>query len=237
MAQETFKRYEKKYLLSTLTYRTLLKQLEGQLIPDAYGSYAISNIYFDTPDYTLIRNSLDKPFYKEKLRLRSYGTPRGDSPVFAELKKKCDGIVYKRRVPLSLTEAEDYLYHGIYPSVDNQVLREIQWLLSRYPLSPAVHLSYDRTAYSGLRDKELRITFDTNILARKDALTLRAGAFGESLLPPDTVLMEVKTSGAMPLFLSRLFSKMQLYPSSFSKYGTYYTQYICSSQKGNQKYA
>lgn len=237
MTQEVFKRYEKKYLLSTFACHALLKQLEGRICPDSYGSYSLSNIYFDTPDHALIRESLEKPYYKEKLRLRSYGTSPAASPAFLELKKKCGGIVYKRRMSLSLGEAEDYLYHGIHPAKDSQILREIEWVLSRYSLFPAVYLSYDRTAYTGIQDDGLRITFDTNIRGRQDALSLRAGSFGNALLPPDTVLMEVKLPNAMPLWMSRLFAQMQLYPVSFSKYGSYYTQYICSQQKGNQKYA
>ncbi|MGN1147481.1 MAG: polyphosphate polymerase domain-containing protein [Lachnospiraceae bacterium] len=237
MPQNFFKRYEKKYLLSTLQYHILLSRMEGLIQADTYGKYSISNIYFDTPDFSMIRTSLDKPLYKEKLRLRSYGFPTQDSTVFLEIKKKYDGIVYKRRTSLSLSDAERYLYRGTHTGQTCQVLKEIDWLFTRYPLMPAVFLAYDRTAYRGNADKELRITFDTNIRGRQDWLSLTAGADGTAILPPDTVLMEVKFPGAMPLWMSRLFAELQIRPVSFSKYGTYYQEIICSDKKGNQKYA
>lgn len=237
MAQEYFKRYEKKYLLSNLQYHSLLKRMNGYIQADTYGSYSIYNIYFDTPDFALIRTSLEKPLYKEKLRLRSYGVPTQDSPVFLEIKKKFDGVVYKRRTTITLSDAERYLYQGIHTEHNSQVLREIDWMFTRYPLHPAVFLSYDRKAYCGITDSELRITFDTNIHARNDWLSLTDGTGGTAILPDDTILMEVKFLGAMPLWMSQLFAEMQIYPTSFSKYGTYYKQSLCEPRKGIQKYA
>ena len=222
MSQEAFIRYEKKYLLSKEQYEQLLIGIEAHVRKDAYGSYSIHNIYFDTPDHALIRTSLDKPVYKEKLRLRSYGVPTSDTPVFLEIKKKYDGIVYKRRTALSLAEAENYLYSHTDKERSEQVLREIDWLFTRYPLKPAVYLAYDRLAYCGAGDKSLRITFDTNIRGRDERLKLTEGTDGIELLDPDTVLMEVKFIGAMPLWMSRLLASLKVYPSSFSKYGTYY---------------
>ena len=234
MSQESFNRYEKKYLLTNDQYVKLLAGMDRHIRKDTYGSYTIHNIYFDTPDHALIRASLDKPFYKEKLRLRSYGVPTPDTPVFIEIKKKYDGIVYKRRTKLSLTEAERYLYSHTDQEKSEQVLREIDWLFVRYPLEPAIYLAYDRIAYCGTEDDSLRITFDTDIRGRDERLKLTEGTDGIALLGPDTVLMEVKFTGAMPLWMSRLFASLKIYPSSFSKYGIYYKLCLQSSDITNK---
>ena len=145
--QMTFKRYEIKYLLDEKTYLELRKRLEGKMVVDQYGEKTVCNIYFDTPDSRLIRTSLEKPVYKEKLRLRSYGTPERNSTVFVELKKKYKGVVYKRREDMVLSEAEAYLYQGWKPGFSSQVLREIDWFLKYYgQITPAMYISYERIA-------------------------------------------------------------------------------------------
>ena len=126
--QQVFKRYEKKYILTTLQEKEFLKAIEGKMVMDKYGEHTICNVYFDDDTFGLIRESLDKPMYKEKLRLRTYGVPEnGDHQAFIEIKKKFDGVVYKRRIPLKLKDAESYLYDGIRPGKDSQILREIDW--------------------------------------------------------------------------------------------------------------
>lgn len=134
--QDVFARYEKKYKLTLSQYAALRRWLQDRMEVDSYGLHTICNIYYDTPDFQLIRTSLEKPVYKEKLRLRSYGVPGGDTPVFVELKKKLDGVVYKRRVSLPLREAKRYLAYEGRPDLDCQILREIDWALARYPLEP-----------------------------------------------------------------------------------------------------
>ena len=142
--QMTFERYEKKYLLDEIQYKEFIKRTGGRIVPDEYGTTTICNIYFDTPDARLIRASLEKPVYKEKLRLRSYGTPGKDGPVFLELKKKYKGIVYKRRDSMVLSEAEGYLLRHEAPGVETQVLREIDWFLKYYrDIRPAMYIAYD----------------------------------------------------------------------------------------------
>ena len=237
MMQEVFRRYEKKYLLTIPQYHTLLSKSKEYLSEDAFDSYSISNIYFDTPDFFLIRNSLERPLYKEKLRLRCYGEVTPDSPVFLEIKKKYDRIVYKRRTSLTLSEAEDYLYRSIRPKEENQILKEIDWLFARYPLQPAIYLTYDRKAYCGREDPELRITFDTNIRAREECLYLQEGTDGAALLPEGMILMEVKIPNAMPLWMCHLFTELELRHCSYSKYGTYYREFICQEKKGITRYA
>lgn len=217
-----FKRSEKKYLLSTDKYCELLKRLDGYMKADDYGLSTICNIYYDTEYFDLIRRSIEKPCYKEKLRLRSYGVPNGTDRVFLEIKKKYDGVVYKRRVSMSLGEAQDYLECGIRPENDSQIIHEIDYFINYYKPEPKLYLAYDRTAYFGVEDSSVRITFDSNIRSRDYDLDLSAGDYGEKLLEDGQYLMEIKIAGAMPLWLVEILSDMNLYPTSFSKYGNIY---------------
>ncbi len=225
-SQTVFKRYEKKYLLTKEQEAEFLKKIEGRMALDQYGECTICNIYFDSEDFDLVRKSIEKPVYKEKLRLRTYGVPKDtDQKAFIEIKKKYDGVVYKRRVEMSLAEAEDYLYNGIHPNKDSQIIRELDWFLKTNPVQPAVYLAYDRRAYAGIQDREFRLTLDRNIRARHKQLHLTDGAVGERVIPEDMTLMEIKIPGAMPFWMSRILSDMGVFPVSISKYGTYYMQH------------
>lgn len=226
MAQEFFRRYEKKYKITREQYQELLGRMITRLSPEEYGKHTICNVYFDTKDFQIIRHSLSKPDYKEKLRLRSYGTPKESDLVYVELKKKYDGIVYKRRVAMRYGEARRYLYYGIRPDRDSQVLREIDYALHFYQARPAVYLAYDRLAFFEKENPDLRITFDMDIRARQYAAELDQGTYGTLLMPQGALLMEVKIPGAMPVWLSRNLSELGIYPVSYSKYGTYYQKYI-----------
>ena len=239
-SQTVFKRYEKKYLLTREQEEIFLKKIEGRMKLDQYGECTICNIYFDTPDYDLIRASIEKPVYKEKLRLRTYGvTTDGSHRAFVEIKKKYNGVVYKRRAEMSLAEAEDYLYRGIHPQIDTQIMRELDWFLKTNPVQPAVYLAYDRRAYAGIREPEFRLTLDRNIRARYKQLNLTDGAVGESVIPENMTLMEIKIPGAMPFWMSRLLSDMGLFPVSISKYGSYYKDHpelYMSAVNNHKKY-
>ncbi|SCZ78758.1 polyphosphate polymerase domain-containing protein [Acidaminobacter hydrogenoformans] len=224
--QTIFKRYEKKYLLSRGQYDALRPLLQEKMTQDAYGEHTICNLYFDTPEYDLIRTSIEKPVYKEKLRLRSYGVPAANDQVFLELKKKYKGIVYKRRVDLSLQEAADYLRYGKRPLSDSHVFNEIDWFQSMYHATPKVFIAYERSAWHGNEDANLRVTFDQGIRFRETALDLASGDWGQALLEDDRVLMEIKIPGAMPLWMSRMLSELKIYPASFSKYGVCYKAYL-----------
>ena len=238
MAQEIFKRIEKKYLLSKQQYEAVKAGIAAHMQADRFSNYSISNIYFDTEDYRMISESLEQPAYKEKIRLRSYGTAKEDQQVFLELKKKYDGVVYKRRILLPLKEARAYLLHGVHPGTDSQIFREIDYAMRFYKPAPAVHLSYDREAFAGIEDPELRLTFDSNIRGRQYLMDLKYLGFGDPVLPDGKILMEVKIPGVMPLWMSRLFSENRVYPESFSKYGKYYQEYILgSANKGGSKIA
>lgn len=219
-----FQRYEKKYMLTRGQYAALLRGLEPYTKPDEYGQYAICSLYYDTDDFRLIRASLEKPLYKEKLRLRSYGVPGEDDKVFVELKKKFDGVVYKRRVMMEAAQACAYLGGSAECPEDSQIGREIDWFQRVNQTKPKVFIAYDRAALAGREDPRLRFTFDTNLRWRDTDLDLRLGDHGAPLLPPDRVLMEVKLPGAAPLWLSRLLGENKIYPTSFSKYGTCYRE-------------
>ena len=231
--QAVFKRKEIKYLLSREERNALLPILEAHMEPDAFAHSSISNLYYDTPDFRMVRRSLEKPMYKEKLRLRSYGTPKDTSTVFPEIKKKAMGIVYKRRISLPYQEAVSFLSGQQIPSTDmydgttRQIFHELDWMLASYEnLSPRVFLSYERDSYKGVSDPSLRLTLDQDILFRTDRLDLREGAFGEAILLPDQTLMEVKISNAAPLWLAQALSEIGIFPMSFSKYGRAYER-IC----------
>lgn len=232
--QQYFKRYEIKYLLKEDQYQEFRERTNQRLMVDSYGETDICNCYYDTTDFRLIRNSMEKGIYKEKLRLRSYGIPEDDSSkVFLELKKKYQGIVYKRRESLSYNQAQRILTgKGENPireeGLDSQIFHEIEWVLRYYKdLYPAMYLSYQRIALYEQTDVDnqgLRITFDRNLLWRTEQVNLMAGIYGDPLLEPGQRIMEVKAPGALPLWLVKLFDDMKIYPATYSKYGKAYEQ-------------
>ena len=229
--QCNFKRYEEKYMLTLRQQKLLLEGIKEYMQPDIYGETTNCNIYYDTDRWDLIRRSIEKPVYKEKLRVRSYGVPGPTDSVFIEIKKKYDGVVYKRRVTLALESSEQYLAGDKKLSPGNQIGKEIEWFQKIYQVSPKVYIAYDRISFVGIREPELRITFDQNIRFRDYALDLKEGDFGARMLPEGTVLMEIKIPGAAPLWLARLLSVIGVGPTSFSKYGTYYKEYILGGRK------
>ena len=233
--QAVFQRKEVKYLLNSVQLQTLMPILRLHMEPDVFPHSSIGNLYYDTPDYRLIRRSLEKPEYKEKLRLRSYGVPGSDSPVFPEIKKKAGGIIYKRRVSMGCEDAMDYL-GGRCPGPEGQIFRELDWMLNAYPeLAPRVFLSYERDSWKGLDEPELRLTLDRDIFYRTYDLDLRWGFQGTPILFPDQTLMEIKIPGAAPMWLSHALSENGIFPTSFSKYGESYKQ--IRSERKLKKYA
>ncbi len=210
-----FQRYEFKYLLSASQYCNLLREASPYLTADSHGKSTVQSLYYDTDDYRLIRRSLEKPDYKEKLRLRSYGLAREGDAVFLELKKKCCGVVYKRRIETSVKDIkENRLGEG-------QISREIEYFNLFYRgLSPKMLLLYDRAAYFGKDD--LRVTFDSNIRYRTDRLSLSAGLDGTPVINDGRILMEIKTDTAIPLWLAKILSREKIVNTSFSKYGEAY---------------
>lgn len=230
--QMTFKRYEIKYMITGAQAKRIQEAMAEHMIGDVHGKGTLCSLYFDTPDFLLVRRSLEHPVYKEKLRLRSYGPAGNDHLIFVELKKKFDSVVYKRRVGMTVSQANDYLLKRT-PVMDTQITREIDYFLQMYEgIRPAVLLSYQRDAYYAKDDHEFRITFDDNLLWRDYSLTLDSGIYGTSLLDKDQILMEVKVAHAFPLWFVRLLSDNHIYKTNFSKYGAAYTTIYQNQQNG-----
>ena len=218
----TFRRVEKKYRLTPAQKDALLPLIGPHLTPDAHGRNTICSLYLDTPDHLIIRNSIIARVYKEKLRLRSYGTPTLDDHVFLEIKKKFKGVVYKRREVMTLRDAMTYIEQGTKPC-DTQIMREIDYAMRFYRQpKPMMLIAYEREAYFDAENPDLRITFDTNVRARDTDCRLENGSHGDYLLPEDAILMEIKTGGAMPVWLAKALSQCGILPGKFSKYGTAY---------------
>lgn len=265
MAELSFKRFEKKYLLDQKQSTSVMEALLEHMQVDAYGESTICNIYYDTPNYRLIRTSIEKPDYKEKLRLRTYGVPGAEDRAFLEIKKKCEGIVYKRRISMPYSRAMSYLEkgnavveakacqneekveelkagliefghyvnregensgNGRKNYVNHQITSEIDYFLRYYgELIPACVLCYDRIALQGVEDPGIRVTIDSGIRWRTDEMDLKLGDHGKQLLEGKR-LMEVKVPSHMPDWLISILNDNQLYPTSFSKYGTVYKEGI-----------
>lgn len=236
--QTVFQRYELKYILAPEQARRLLAVMAPYMDPDRYGRTTICNLYFDTDNYRLIRHSIEKPAYKEKLRLRSYGRAEEDTPVFVELKRKCSGVVYKRRVSAPEEAAMAWLTGSPGTQPSSQISREIDYFLAYYEnLKPRVFLSYERRAWYAKDDPAFRVTFDENILCRQEDLSLRSPVYGQPVLPGGQLLLEIKCAGGIPLWMTDFLSREKLYKTSFSKYGMVYQTVIYPKLKETANYA
>ena len=225
--QTVFKRYELKYLLTLEQKGRILEAMSPYMQFDKYGRTTIRNIYFDTDNYRLIRRSIEKPAYKEKLRIRSYSQATADSTVFVELKKKYEKVVYKRRLPLREVDAMSWVCRENPCPVNTQISREIDYFIDFYgKLKPTVFLSYEREAYYDKGGGDFRVTFDDNILCRQTDVNLCSTTYGTPILPEGKVLMELKCSGGIPLWMVEVLSRERIYKTSFSKYGTAYSTLI-----------
>lgn len=213
--QTVFKRYESKYLINKEQYMKLLSLIKDKMKQDIYGHSTICNIYYDTDSFLLIRNSLEKPLYKEKLRLRNYNL---SNQYFLELKKKYKSVVYKRRIVLDKEEMDDFL---CTLNATNQIQKEIAYFYKFYRnIKKKMFISYNREAYYG--ENELRITFDTNLLYRNYDLNLDNGPYGKEIISKDQILMEIKAINAMPIWLTNFLTYEKIFKTSFSKYGKAY---------------
>ena len=227
-----------KYLLTPDQKEAVLRAMQPYMEPDRYGRTSIRNLYYDTDNYRLIRRSIERPVYKEKLRVRSYGRAEPDGVVFAELKKKYKHTVYKRRLLLRAQEAADWLAGRRSCPVRTQIAAEIDYFVSFYEtLHPVVFLSYEREAFAAKDGGVFRVTFDENILCRQEELTLDSEAYGAPVLEPGLVLMELKCAGGIPLWMTHTLSGERIYKTSFSKYGTAYQNILFPAQKEAVVYA
>lgn len=235
--QMIFQRYEFKYLMDTRQLQAVLAAMAPHMVPDEYSHSSIRNLYLDTPDFRLIRRSLEKPVYKEKLRVRSYGRAGAETSVFVELKKKYRSVVYKRRISMPQDQALGCVAGSeLWP--DSQIGAELAYAAGFYKtLRPAVFLSYERDSYRGVEDADFRVTFDRDIRYRREELTLDSATWGIPILAPGQVLMELKVAGGLPLWMAHVLSEQGAFKTSFSKYGTAYEDILLRGQRGEQKYA
>ena len=230
--QSCFMRFELKYILTRPQKEALLKVMEPYMAIDQYGRSTIRNIYYDTPNYRLIRASIERPLYKEKLRIRSYRQLGPGEDAFVELKKKFKKVVYKRRLSMAFPKALDWIAGNDREKPPGQIGEEIHYFRDFYKdLQPTVFLSYEREAFYSLDGSEFRVTFDENILARQTDLSLCSPAYGTAILPQELTLLEIKAPGAIPLWMSEFLTQNKIYKTSFSKYGTAYQNLLFKGGK------
>lgn len=218
-----FQRIEEKYLLDKDTKEKLLSRISDYIEKDKFFNSNIHNIYFDNDNNDLIINSLDKPVFKDKFRVRSYGDMSLDGEVFLETKVKYKGVVSKRRIKTSIREFNKYMKKKKC-ILDDQVFREIDYYFKFYNLKPAIYIAYDRESYKGKDDNDLRITFDTNLRSRRNDLYFKENVEMKKYFEDEYYIMEIKAMMAMPLWLVRILSEMEIKPVSFSKYGKIYEE-------------
>jgi SPX domain protein involved in polyphosphate accumulation len=222
-----FQRRELKFLIDQQQRDELERLMQEKMVPDRFGRSTICNLYYDTPDFRLIRHSLEKPVYKEKLRLRSYGVVTEDTDVFLEMKKKYKGVVYKRRVGVSEEEAKAFMERLAGLPKDNQIAREMIYFRDFYEsLAPRVYLCYEREAWYDPVDSGFRMTLDRNICYRTTDLSLALPCGGKKILPDHMSLLEVKASGGIPMWLTEHLSRNHIHKQSFSKYGRAYMELL-----------
>ena len=221
--EATIMRVEHKFLMNGDQMKEFLKLASPHLKPDLYPSYDLFNVYYDTPDNSMIIHCLTHPQYKEKLRLRSYGDSEN---AFLEIKKKFKETGLKRRINITETKAYDFI-HGNEPLTDpSQIANEIKFLVDSRGVEEKVFIAYHREAFSGVAEEDLRITFDTDICYRLDDLNLSKNGTETMLTKGDEVLLEIKVKDRYPLWLVKILSEMKLYRTSFSKYGMIYSELI-----------
>lgn len=226
--QKIFKRVEKKYILTKEEYKKLIFNISNQLEENEYPKSKILNLYYDTPNYDLAIKSIQKPEFKEKLRLRSYNIPDSENEVFFELKRKCKGIVSKRRIAIKYKDFENYTKTGILENIESkQIFDEIEYTINKYNLAPKMMVAYDRDSYYLKENKDIRITFDFNLRSRTDNLNLKMGDAGTKFFNEDMCIMEIKSCIGLPIWFVRILNDLKIYPTSFSKYGEIYKKTIC----------
>ena len=227
--QTFFKRYEEKYFITQEQTAMLEALFQEHMDRDKFDVYWVQNLYFDTENWDVIRTSIEKPFFKEKMRLRCYGVPTDTQDVFLELKKKYDGIVYKRRIFLpvaSLSHLEEALVEE-----SSQIAQELLFYLRSTGVEPKMFVAYQRQAFVGKESRDLRITLDGDIHYRLDQLDFFNPEEGIPLPMDGCHVMEVKTPTAFPLWLVEALSKHKIFGSSFSKFGSCFIDYVHGAKR------
>lgn len=214
-----FRRVEQKYLITSEQYNALMEALGDKLVKDEYFYNDIYNLYLDAPDHRLIIQSIEKPMYKEKFRVRSYGLAENeDSKVYLEIKKKFDGTSHKRRISMTLGEFYKYMEKGNRPKNANPItLAELDYDFEKYNLQPSILINYERYSYYFRGNKDLRVTFDHNVKYRVKKPDLTNGDDMHHIIDKDMYIMEIKSLDSLPIKLSQLLAKLKIYPRGFSK--------------------
>lgn len=244
---DVFERKEMKYRITAAQLAELLPVLQEHLVPADFADATVRSLYYDTPGDDLIARSIEGPLYKEKLRLRVYGDGYDPAmPAFVEIKKKFKGIVYKRRVMLSLAAAEAFLdgmpYEealAAYPLADKklaaqvrenaaknkQIANEIAFFMQRYaPLQPSILTACSRCSLVDPDGGDLRITIDTQLCAKHRPTNIGDVDGAGALIGEGDAIMEIKSTFALPLWLTSALSSVGAYKQSFSKCGAAYAQ-------------
>ena len=225
----TFNRFELKYLLSLPQAERFKAALRAYLVPDDHGHgngrYALSSLYFDSPDLRCYREKLDGIKFRRKLRIRQYETGEAlteESPVFVEVKQRVDRVTQKRRACLPYAGALRLCHDRQLPSHapgDDAILDEVLVFLWRYNLRPASIVRYERQAFTGTEyDLGLRVTFDSSLSFQAHPLHLHEPPSGLPMLRTDRVVMEIKVNERIPYWLSGLIAAHNLQMVRFSKY-------------------
>lgn len=220
-----FRRVEQKYILSKKQYELLQDIIKSKFKKDKYYKSKIYNLYFDNSSNDMIINSIEKPLYKEKIRVRSYNEVKNkDDIVYLEMKQKYKSIVYKRRVMMTLFEYNKYIRSGKVSKKDGQIMKEIDYYIKYYKANPYVFVAYDRLSYYAIDDINFRITFDNNLRYRFDDLGLYDSKLDKKYFDNDMYIMEVKSMNNLPLWFVEVLSLNKIYPQSFSKVGNIYVK-------------
>lgn len=222
MSIQIFRRLEQKYILDSNSYNELMNRIKDKIEKDHYYKSNILNIYFDSNKFDLIIDSLEKPPFKKKVRLRSYSTPNMCDKVFLEIKNKYNGVVGKRRVEMTLKEFYDYYNLGIIPNVNKQIMSEIDYFFKKYSLIPKIFVGYDRLSFYDKNDINFRITFDKDVRYRFNNLKLEFGDSGKNYFSKDNIIMEIKSLNSIPIWFTNILTELNIYPISFSKIGNIY---------------
>lgn len=287
-----FKRVEKKYRIGAAERAVVEAAAGGPMAVDAYGRTRITSLYLDTPERSMIARSVEKPLYKEKLRLRAYGDAAGVAlmgafgagpivrepgglplsdgevetrvaaglqvpgaaaalPVFFGIKKKFKGIVYKRRLALTLPAALAFVSGLPYEQacarwplsdaalaaaalspVTRQIARELEVAMDRWlPLVPSMGIACDRVAWAYrpemFQEREGDELFDSELrITFDDCLEYldchRFRSPWRPIIESSESVMEIKSAGPYPPWLVEVLSAERIYPASFTKYGNAY---------------
>lgn len=287
-----FKRVEKKYRIGAAERAAVEAAAGGPMAVDAYGRTRITSLYLDTPERSMIARSVEKPLYKEKLRLRAYGDAAGVAlmgafgagpivrepgglplsdgevetrvaaglqvpgaaaalPVFFGIKKKFKGIVYKRRLALTLPAtlafvsglpyeqacarwplSDAALAAAALSPVTRQIARELEVAMDRWlPLVPSMGIACDRVAWAYrpemFQEREGDELFDSELrITFDDCLEYldchRFRSPWRPIIESSESVMEIKSAGPYPPWLVEVLSAERIYPASFTKYGNAY---------------